>query len=81
MISHVVLQIIPRLYNEQHYNIVHFFFQKFTKKTFMVRIQLHLGLKLKKKHTQYGYTELHFEVGHGLKHMKKTQFDLHATGP
>ena len=47
----------------------------------MVRIQLHLGLKLKKKHTQYGYTELHFEVGHGLKHMKKTQFDLHATGP
>ena len=49
MISHVVLQIIPRLYNEQHYNIVHFFFQKFTKKTFMVRIQLHLGLKLKKK--------------------------------
>lgn len=46
----------------------------------MVRIQLHLGLKLKKKRHNMG-TELHFEVGHGLKHMTTTQLDLHATGP
>ena len=26
-------------------------------------------------------TELHFEVGHALKHMTTTQLDLYATGP
>lgn len=46
----------------------------------MVRIQLHLGLKLKKKRHNMG-TELHFEVGHALKHMTTTQLDLYATGP